>query len=138
MRQRLRPLLLAAALTACGPPQAKDEAAILGVMRSAWDRPESRLDAGPVVVAGDSAVVDWTQGSMGGRALLERRDGRWRVVLCAGDLLRSERGLTQAGLHPAVASTLAAKLKRAEADVPAARLTAMARFQGLVAMERAQ
>jgi len=137
MRRAFACLLLAAVLTGCGPSQAKDEAAILGLMRSTWDRPDSRLDAGPVVVAGDSAVADWTQGSMGGRALLERRDGRWRVVLCAGDVLRSERGLGQVGLHPAIASTLASKLSQAERDVPAVRLAAMARFRGIVPMEGA-
>ena len=75
---------------------------------------------------------------MGGRALLERRDGRWRLVLCSGEALRSERGLAQLGLHPAIARTLAGKLADAERGVAADRLRLMASFQGVVPMSEAR
>lgn len=126
--------ILTMLLAACAPPSNSDQAAIAALMNERWNRPDAPLEAGPIVVVGDSAVADWTQGQAGGRALLERRAGQWRIVLCAGDALRTERGLTEAGLHPALASGLAAKLAQAEGGVSPKRLSAMAAFQTVVPM----
>lgn len=125
-------LLAALALGACAPSSAKDEAAIQALMRQTWDRPDAKLEAGPIAVDGGSAVADWSQGPMGGRALLKRRRDHWVVVLCAGDLIRNEAGLTQVGLPTPAAKRLAAKLAKAEAAVPPARLALMASFKGIV------
>lgn len=133
--------LLAALSCACAKPAsgpaAADEAAILERMRATWDRPETPLDAGPVVVDGDWAVADWTQGRMGGRALLRREHGAWTTVLCAGDGIRGEQGLVEAGIPLVQARTLAARLATAEAREPADRLALMSTFNGIVRMQGA-
>ena len=118
-------------------PQANDQgdiAAIEAVMRATWDRPESPLTAGPIAVSGDYAVADWTQGDMGGRALF-RRDDRWKVVLCAGDGLRTAGGLQGVGVPREDARNLEAELSYLEGDVAMDRLAAMSRFAGVVRME---
>ena len=114
-------------LVACAPAtgDAQDIAAIESLMRATWQRPDASLDAGPIVVEGDYAIADWTQGEMGGRALLQRRDGAWRVALCAGDGLRTAEGLQSMGVERRASATLARILARVEENVPAARLEAM-------------
>jgi len=128
----------AAVLTAsCAPPatDAADVAAIEDLMRATWDRPEARLDAGPIAVADDYAVADWTQGAAGGRALLRKRNGQWSVILCAGDALRSADGLRALGITETTAARLSNDLIDLERDVEAARLAKMSAFAGIVRME---
>ncbi len=122
------------ALAGCSSSTAADEAAIAAVMRATWERPDAPLGAGPIVVAGDRAVADWTQAAKGGRALLERRQAGWAVVYCGGEILRRRDGLKALGLDNAVATELASKLAHAERDVELSRLRAMAKFSGLVRM----
>lgn len=128
-------LSLATLLTACGPSQAKDTAAIRQVMMSTWDRPDTRLDVGPIVTDGAAAIADWTQGGLGGRAYLIRDGHGWRVVLCGGDALRTPEGLASLGLPAATATRLAARLRRAEAEVAPDRLARMSSFRGLMRMD---
>lgn len=109
------PALLAGACSASRSPAGQaDRQAILAQMHAAWDRPDIRLDAGPVVIEGDYAVADWTQGALGGRALLKRGDGAWTTVLCAGDGIRDADGLVEVGVPAAVAKILAERLAEAE------------------------
>lgn len=146
---RLGGALLALLLGACSAPPTdsaatappatdtgvdRETAAILGMMRATWDRPEAPLEAGPVVVDGDYAVADWTQADKGGRALLRRMDGAWTTWLCAGDGIRDAAGLIEVGVPEAHAKTLAMRLAEAERDVPPARLARMASFAGVVRM----
>ncbi len=129
-------LSICLALAACGSPQAadtgKDVAAIENQMRARFDKPAARLEAGPTIVSGDYAVADWTQGAMGGRALFERRDGKWTIILCSGDALRNASVLKQARLPDADAEAIAHELSNAERSVARARLAKMSRFQGTV------
>ncbi len=130
--------LLALLLGACSASQPgghADQKAILARMHATWDRPGTRLDAGPVVVEGDHAVADWAQGEMGGRALLRRRHGQWSTVLCAGDGIRDAEGLAAAGVPAAIAERLATRLAEAEKQVPAERLARMSAFAGVVRMD---
>jgi hypothetical protein len=125
----------ATALTACSA-DTHDETAIGALMRAMFDRPDAPLDASPIVVSGHFAIADWTQGEMGGRALLQREGSAWRLILCAGDGLRTETGLAGLGVPPADAQALARDLAAAERETSATRLAAMARFEGVVRMER--
>lgn len=130
--------LLALLLVACSASQSgarADQQAILTRMHATWDRPDSKLDAGPLVVEGDYALADWTQGQMGGRALLRRRHGQWSTVLCAGDGIRDVEGLAAAGVPAAIAGRLATRLAEAEKQVPAERLAQMSAFMGVVQMD---
>lgn len=127
-------LIVAAALAACALDTRGDEAAIASMMRAMFERRGAPLDAGPIVIDGDYAVADWTQGEMGGRALLERRADGWAIVLCAGDVLRTEAGVQSVGVPAPHAQRLARALAARERDVPTDRLAAMARFEGIVRM----
>lgn len=124
------------AAVACAPRQDRsaDVAAIERLMRATWDRPDAPLDVGPVVVDSNHAVADWTQGAMGGRALLARGEGGWAVVLCAGDSIRTAEGLQAVGLPAASAGRLAGALAERERGVAQERLNAMSRFEGIVRM----
>jgi hypothetical protein len=112
-----------------------DTAAIIALMHETWDKPDSKLDVGPVVVETDHAVADWTQGERGGRALLRRVDGRWKVVLCSGDPLRDAANMAATGVPLEVATRLAERLATAEINLPALRRDLLSRFQGNVTME---
>lgn len=96
-----------------------------------FDRPDQPLAIGPIVAEGDAAVVGWTQGALGGRALLRLNGGVWTLVACAGDALKQPTTLQNLGLTSSQATTLAAKLHAAERDLPAERLRALASFNGL-------
>lgn len=123
-------------LWACDGGTRGDATAIEALMHATWDRPGARLDAGPIVVEHDYAIADWTQGEMGGRALLHREaPTRWKVILCAGDGIRNEAGLAAVGVPAATARALAQALQRAEQAAPAPRLQRMSAFQGVVRME---
>lgn len=138
---RCSALILVMLLGACSVPHAADaqvdHEAILRQMHATWDRPEAKLDAGPVVIEGDYAIADWTQGAMGGRALLKRKRGAWETVLCAGDGIRDTEGLLAVGLPAAQAAILAARLEEAEKQVSQERLAMMAAFRGIVRMTEA-
>lgn len=130
---------LALCLAACSgggaPADAGATDAIVAAMHATWDRPEQPLEAGPVVVAGDLAVADWTQGEAGGRALLRRAGAGWETVLCAGDGIRTAEGLQAVGVPAEQATRLARALADAERSVAPARLARMARFAGVVRMD---
>lgn len=112
-----------------------DISAIEALMRATWDRPDAPLTVGPIAVDSDFAIADWTQGHMGGRALLTKRDGTWRVILCAGDGIRNETGLVSVGIPGRTATALARELAELERDAEPERLAAMARFAGIVRMD---
>jgi hypothetical protein len=137
MTQKLKSLfalLAGLALTLFQPAlaMASDPDAIRSVMMKTWDKPDARLVVDPVVVSGDHAIAGWSQGDMGGRALLRRKGHVWDVVLCAGDDLKKTDVLTKVGLPTAAASALSADLAKAEATLPSARLALFSKFEGLV------
>jgi hypothetical protein len=109
-----------------------DVGAIRHVMMATWDKPESRLVVEPVVIAGDHAIAGWSQGEMGGRALLRRKGTAWEVVLCAGDDLKRADVLHKVGLSHGLAVGLAQDLAAAEKSVAPARLALFSKFEGLV------
>lgn len=136
---RLIPIVAAAVLAAASaqaewrdPPQA---GAIRHVMMATFDKPESRLAVDPIAVVGDHAIAGWTQGDMGGRALLRLKNGTWTIALCAGDQLLDAKALIHAGLAEASAKKLAADTRDAERQTPKARVAMFSRFEGLVSME---
>lgn len=134
MRGAILALALFLPAAACSPSQDREAAAITAVMRGLFDKPGMPLDAGPVAVSGGHAVADWTQGAMGGRALLERRRGKWVIRLCSGDSLRDAAVLRAAGVPAADAAAIVAGLAEAEQAVSGERLKRMASFKGAVEM----
>lgn len=135
-----KPLLLAMTLLAglSGPPARADEADhVRHAMLAMFDKPEARLLVEPVVVRGEHAIAGWTQAEMGGRALLRRHHGSWRVTLCAGDTLREASTLIEAGIGLEEAKALAAGLEEAERRIDPARLLQLARFEGILTIDPA-
>lgn len=130
-----RSILLAPLMLAACNAANDDAAAIEALMRTTWDRPDAPLDVGPIAVDANHAVADWTQGPNGGRALLAKHEGQWRVVLCAGDGVRSADGLISVGLPGSSARALATQLAKQEQAADPDRLAAMSRFAGVVRMD---
>jgi hypothetical protein len=135
----IRAGLLAAALIlgAAAPAFADtpDQTAIQAVMHGMFDRPEAELVISPVVVEGGFAVAGWTQGDMGGRAFLKQDQGKWVLVLCTGDEIKSAEALESSGVPADTAKALSAAIAEAEKSVDAARLKQLASFQGIVRMD---
>jgi len=131
---------LAFRLAACGGEQATstgaDVTAIETQMHTQFDRPDARLDVGPIAVSGNHAVADWTQGAMGGRALYERRDGTWAIVLCSGDALKQVAYLKQARVPDGNAEAIVRKLGESEKVIAHERLAKMRSFTGTVTADQ--
>ncbi|MBK7899869.1 MAG: copper uptake system-associated protein [Azonexus sp.] len=106
-----------------------DSEAVRALIARSYDRPEARVETDPVVVAGAYAVAGWTQGERGGRAVLRKVKGRWTVLLCGGDGLKTAQGLRGAGVPETSARLLARDLASAERQVPAERLHRFGLFQ---------
>ncbi|QYK42652.1 MAG: copper chaperone PCu(A)C [Paracoccaceae bacterium] len=119
-----------------GAPTAVDTAgmadadAIVAVMMAQFDRPEAPLNVGPVTVEGVHALASWAQDDKGGRALLQRRDGQWTIVLCGGADLRLPSFLTQHGVGPA--ERLAAAFAGAEDAMGSEKVALWSSFEGIV------
>jgi copper(I)-binding protein len=123
--------LLRVAPTYAGP----DEESIRHLLHSTFDKPESRLVVEPVVVSGDHALAGWSQGDMGGRALLRNRGGTWSLILCSGDGITSAEALRQAGVAPGDATALSFRLGEAERKLAPERLALFAKFEGTMMMD---
>ncbi len=111
---------------------AAEVAAVTAHLKALFDGPEAPLQVNPVVVEGSRAVAGWVQGNMGGRALLQKRQGAWEVVICAGDSLRDPTTYALNGMDEAAAGRLAAKVRTAEASLPAETLHRFSLFSGSV------
>lgn len=113
-----------------------DQAGIRQVMLKTWDKPQARLDVGPITVLADHAVAGWTQDGRGARALLTRKsDGRWQVAACAGDGLKEVKTLELTGMSPTAAREMARMIATAEASVTPQRRALFSTFDGMVRMD---
>lgn len=112
-----------------------DQKAIGLLLHRMFDKPNATMTVEPIVVAGDSAIADWAQDQMGGRAVLRRKQGAWTLILCAGDAIRSQEALTKVGVPADDARRLAGDLAAAEARLPSERVAMFSRFEGLVMMD---
>ena len=124
-----------AATAAWAAPLTADETTIASLLHGMFDKPGETLLVEPVVVAGDHAIADWTQGQMGGRALLRRGQKQWTLILCAGDGIKSADAMQMGGVPPADAKALETGLATAEAKLSPERLALFSRFEGLVGMD---
>ena len=116
--------------------ESADQAGIRQVMMGIWDKPQARLDVGPITVLAGHAVAGWTQDGRGGRALLTKNsDGRWQVAACAGDGLTQARTLELTGMPPAAARRMAQEVAKADAAVAPQRRALFSTFDGMVRMD---
>lgn len=114
------------------PAAASDQEDIRAAMMKTFDKPEARLVVDPVVVSGNHAIVGWSQGDMGGRALMRKKGHAWEIVLCAGDDLKKTDVLIKVGLPSGAANSLATSLVAAEAKLAPERLALFSTFEGMV------
>lgn len=112
-----------------------DANAIVTIMRGTWDRPDAQLSVWPVVARDGHALAGWTQGEMGGLALLKRGPKGWSVVLCANDHLAAEAALIGAEVPPVTAVRLAAGWVEATKAGGESTLAKFRRFEGVVRMD---
>ena len=112
-----------------------DEHEIIHVMKGMFDTPENPLSVEPVVVLGDNAIAGWVQGERGGRALLWRVDGQWKIRLCSGDGLKDPKLLESANISAADAATMASHLAAAEQKLDPAVLAKFSSFEGTMMID---
>lgn len=105
---------------------------IRALIGATWDKPGSKVETEPVVIAGSYAVASWTQGAHGGRALLRRGEAGWTVLLCSGDPLKDAGWLAEAGVPMSDAARIARDLATAEGSVAAERRAKFSLFEGVV------
>ena len=110
------------------------EHAIVAVLMTTFDRPEARLKVEPVVMDGDLAIAGWVQDGRGGRALLRRVSGQWKIVLCAGEALKHRDGMVTAGIEPMQAARMAALVLAAESKLAPATIALLNSFEGTMMM----
>lgn len=121
----------ALALASCGIPNTVlDESRVRDATEAHFGSPRFPIDVGLVVISGDHAIADWTQGDFGGRALFERGSHGWGLLLCSGDSIRRAENLARAGVPDFNAQWIADRLATAEAQLPSERLARMKRFVG--------
>ena len=132
----LAAVFLTAATAGAQTPAAADADAIRHVIKSTWDKPAEPVNVPAVAVAADYAIAGWTQGDMGGRALLRKKADAWSIVLCAGDQLREAETLRKVGIGEPIARKLAADLAQAERTLPPKDIALFSRFEGLVTMDQ--
>jgi hypothetical protein len=114
--------------------QISDEAQISNLIRTTWEKLGQPMSVAPIAVSGIYAVAGWSETARGGRALLKKSDGRWRVILCAGDGIRTASGLTAAGIPSATAETLARQIAEGEAKLPSDQVAKFSLFEGEIHM----
>lgn len=133
-------LLIWLATVAAGCALAQDDPesyAVRRLLMQTFDKPEAPLSVEPIVVEGDVAIAGWSQGQLGGRALLRRKDGNWAITLCAGDALKQSAALEKLGLEKSRAEALAAHLSAAERQLAPSLLERFSRFDGMYAVDAA-
>lgn len=125
---------LALLIQLAGAKAGPDEDAVRHLLHGTFDKPEARLTVDPVVVVGIYAMAGWSQGDMGGRALLRHKGHEWSLILCAGDGIKTAEALRHAGIASADAAALADKVAEAEARLPRERIALFSKFEGVVMM----
>ena len=111
---------------------------ITTVMKKQFDRPDAPLTVEPVTMEGDYAVAGWTQSGKGGRALLQKEHGQWRISVCGGDGLTQAKVLETTGMHSPMAQKLAAATIAAESKLSADKRRLFASFEGMTKIDAGQ
>lgn len=131
----LNMIVLLATSPAVASDLSDDVSAIKSLLKNTWDKPDALVDVEPIVVSADAAVAGWAQSGRGGRALLKKHHGQWRVLLCGGNNMMDESVLQEAGLTPLAARSLATAVKQADEHLSPEKLNLFASFEGLVRLD---
>ena len=101
-------------------------------LRKIFDRPGAPLTVKPVSIEGDFAVAGWMQHGTGGRTLLKRQQGQWKIALCGDAGLLDASTLEKMGLPHSGALELAQKIKTAEAALTEQERIQISKFHGVM------
>lgn len=127
--------ILLIAIPIVGAFAESNEQKIIHLMKSMFDSPDNPLSVNPVVLTDDYAIAGWVQGERGGRALLKRKDGEWKIHLCAGDGLKEAHMLEHAGIDHNKAIELTSMLAKAEAGIDKSILAKFTSFEGVMMVD---
>lgn len=114
---------------------ADDGAAIMHLLKAQFDRPEAPLSVAPIVVMADWAIAGWAQDGKGGRALLAKKGGEWKIRLCTGAAAKEAANLAQMGVPEEHAAHLAMMLAEAEAALDPKLPALFDSFEGTLMIE---
>ena len=114
---------------------AQETHAITTTLMATFDRPEARLKVEPIVTEGDVAIAGWVQEARGGRALMRKVSGTWKIILCGGEALRRKEGLMAAGIESTRAERVVGLLMSAEANLPRTTIVLLDSFEGTIVMD---
>jgi uncharacterized protein YcnI/copper(I)-binding protein len=112
-----------------------DVDAITAMQKAMFDRPESPLTMGAIVVVGDYAITGWAQDGTGGRALLRKTAKGWGIHLCSGESLKDTAALVGMGVPEDVAKSLTEQLSAAEAQLDPMLVAEFAKFDGVMMVD---
>lgn len=112
--------------------QTEEQAAISHAMKAIFDKPGDPLTVTPAVVHGAYAVTGWLQGGKGGRAVLQKVQGKWQINVCGGDGLKSADALAHTGMSADTAKLLAQSLAKAESQLSPDVIKKLAMFDGII------
>jgi len=110
-------------------------AQIQQLMAHTWHSEQQPLRFGPAVLQGDMAVADWWWQGKGGRAVLKKIAGQWKIVFCGGAGVKQSALFTGLGLTSAEATLLLQQLQQAEAKLNAAELQLLDSFGATVRLD---
>lgn len=105
------------------------------VMKQQFDRPDALLTVEPVTVLDNYALAGWIQGKKGGRALLQKVHGKWKISVCFGDGLTQAKVLETTGMGWPMAQQLAAAAAAAESKLSAEQRRLFDSFEGMVKVD---
>lgn len=106
-----------------------DPDAIAELIGKTFDKPGMKTRSEPIVVVGEYAIADWQQGPHGGRALLKKRAGQWKILSCGGHAFSDKAHLVSAGIIERQASELVSQLSVAESGLDKKKVLLFDSFQ---------
>jgi hypothetical protein len=112
-----------------------DNQKIVAKLNKQFDRPDAPLLVSPVTVQGNYAIAGWIQGNKGGRVLLQKEDGQWRILVCGGDGLTQENVLETTGMPFVVAKKLAVAVRVAESKLSMDKRRQFDSFENMVRID---
>ena len=107
---------------------ANDKEKIEQAVQSGASNAGSAAVVDPIIMRQEYAVADWTSGDKGGRTLLHRERGSWKVIATGGEEIRDAEALMRAGLGQKEAKALANSVIAKERKVPEDRLAKLDRY----------
>lgn len=110
-------------------------AQIRQLMAHTWHSEQQPLRFGPAVLQAELAIADWWWQGKGGRAVLKKIAGHWKIVFCGGAGVKEPALLTGLGLTVAEATGLLQRLQQAEAQLSAAELQLLDSFGATVRLD---